>query len=523
MKFRCNLFTPLLLVGSTLAAMAQSPHGNVVPPPKLRKPILDVFVDLNAVHKWNDSNGDTWDPCWTDDDNLYASNNDGRGFGTQSRNIAFHRLSGSAIEQLVGKCVNPMDEYGASSQKEADGATWKSMGHECVDSTFYIFVSRHTYGNESKDPLMRQTAVNASLIKSSDHGRTWTRAAAENYKHPMWPGSRFGAAYFVHYGQNGGRVARDAADRYVYAISNNGFWNGGDNYIVGRVERKKLPHLNAADWTYYAGGAGDDATWTARLDLADPVLNLPGQCGSAPACYVPALDTYIMAVWYLPVKLTKWYEPGEMKYDFYQADHPWGPWHFVSSLSDKRITGGHMYGPTIGAKFQQSDPLGAKVWMFTSGCPFDDKPSSLYKAWAIPLVLRTAALPPSVLVNDDDPAIRYAGEWLHSTGRHFGDIGDNVHSTLAAGASAELTFTGTGIELISEKNVDHGLMDVFLDDQLRQTVDISVRNFPRLAQVVIFRNYHLAAGQHTIKVVNRGPDYGIIDAFRVYGSVEQAK
>ena len=40
----------------------------------------------------------------------------------------------------------------------------------------------------------------------------------------MWPGRRFGAPYFIHYGRNGGQVTQDAANRYVYALSNNGFW-----------------------------------------------------------------------------------------------------------------------------------------------------------------------------------------------------------------------------------------------------------------------------------------------------------
>ena len=176
-----------------------------------------------------------------------------------------------------------------------------------------------------------------------------------------------------------------------------------------------------------------------------------------------------------------------------------------------------MYGPTIGPKFQESDPLGATVWLFTSGCPFDDKPSSLYKAWAIPLVLRTLPLPPAVVLNDDNPAIRYRGTWQHSVGRRYGDIGGDVHATEAAGASAELAFTGTGIELISEKNADHGAMEVYVDGKLRHTADLSLRNFPRLSQVVVYRSYGLALGRHTIKVVNKGPGFGIIDAFRVYG------
>ena len=143
------------------------------------RPIADVFVDLNHIHKWDQSNGDTWDPFWADDDQLYAFNCDGRGFGTQARNLAFHQLRGDAPQRLVGRLVNSMDAYGNADQKEADGATWKALGQECIDGVFYAFVSRHTYGHESHDRLMRQTAANASLIASSDRGRTWTRGAGE--------------------------------------------------------------------------------------------------------------------------------------------------------------------------------------------------------------------------------------------------------------------------------------------------------------------------------------------------------
>jgi hypothetical protein len=39
------------------------------------------MLDLDNLHKWDNSNGDTWDPFWADDDALYAFNCDGRGFG----------------------------------------------------------------------------------------------------------------------------------------------------------------------------------------------------------------------------------------------------------------------------------------------------------------------------------------------------------------------------------------------------------------------------------------------------------
>src|SRR5208283_5870439 len=126
-------------------------------------PITDVQLDLAHIYKWDQSNGDTWDPFWADDNQLYAFNCDGRGFGTQPRNLAFHRLTGDSPHRLIGTLVNSMDTYGTANQKEADGATWKALGQECIDGAFYVFVSRHTYGNESHDPFLRQTAVNASL------------------------------------------------------------------------------------------------------------------------------------------------------------------------------------------------------------------------------------------------------------------------------------------------------------------------------------------------------------------------
>jgi hypothetical protein len=501
--------SPALLLA--ILPLLASQSANAAPP------ITDVRLDLARIYKWDNSNGDTWDPFWADDDQLYAFNCDGRGFGTQQRNLAFHRLAGDSPHRLIGSLVNSMDAYGAANKKEADGATWKALGQECIDGTFYAFVSRHTYGNESHDPLLRQTAVNSSLIKSTDRGLTWTRPAAENYQSPMWPGPRFGAPYFIHYGRNGGAATRDAADRYVYALSNNGFWNNGDDYILARIERKRLPGLRVADWTYWTGGDGLDArSWSARIDRARPILTLPGQCGSGPACYVPALKTYLLVAWYIPTKLKKWFEPAEMKYDFYQAGHPWGPWTRICSHSDRFLVGGHMYGPSLCARFQEPSGPDVKMSLFTSGCPFEDKPAGLYKMWEIPLILQTAPLPPSVLVNDDDPAITYRGQWKSVVRGGCGYYHDDLHATTHAGDSLELAFTGTAIEYIAEKYKDLGNVDIYIDGALRANVNLAMQNFPRISQVVAFRADSLPAGRHTIRIVSKSGAYAVIDAFQVF-------
>ena len=118
------------------------------------------------------------------------------------RDLAFDVFSGSEFESLSGSQVNTMDEYGKSGAKRAYNATWKVCGQECIDGVFYAFVSRNVNTHESHDPLLRQTALNSSLIKSTDRGRTWTRTAEENYRRPMWPGPASGASMFVHYGKS---------------------------------------------------------------------------------------------------------------------------------------------------------------------------------------------------------------------------------------------------------------------------------------------------------------------------------
>jgi len=504
---------------SLVAELGRPPlWGQVVDAARGATAITDVFMDLNDLHKWDQSNGDTWDPFWADDDNLYAFNCDGRGFGTQPRNLAFNQLLGDSPRALTGRIVNSMDEYGTAGKKEADNATWKACGQECIDSIFYAFVSRNVYGSDSKDPLLRQTAFNASLIKSTDRGLTWTRSAAENYTRPMWPGRRFGSPFFVHYGKNGGTVSQDGARQYVYAISPNGFWNDGDDYILGRVERTRLQGLDASDWTYYAGGDGISAdNWSKQIYHAIPVLSLPAKCGQTPPCYISPLGVYLMISWYNTQKMTKWFEPNEMRYDFYQAEHPWGPWRFIRSHSDSHITGGHFYGPSLCARFQERRGREVVIPLFTSGCPFEDVPSGLYKLWEIPLVLRTTPEPYSTLINDDDARIIYNGNWRASSHRGFSDYRDDVHYTTTENDSAEFPFRGTGIEYIAEKHSELGNVDVFLDGALKCHVSLHLENFPRLSQVVMFRIVGLSDSAHTIRIVNKSSATAVIDAFRVYG------
>lgn len=479
--------------------------------------VADIFLDLNRIHKWDDANGDTWDPFWADDENLYAFNCDGRGFGSNAMNLAFNKLSGNAPDTLVGTQVNPMGEYGKGGQKGPDNATWKACGQECIDGVFYAFVSRNTYGSDSHDPLTRQTALNASLIKSTDRGLVWTRGAQENYQHPMWPGSSFGAPFFVHYGRNGGQVEQDGANQYVYACSTNGFWNDGDTLILGRVLRSQLSRLNSADWEYLSGADGSAVSnWSRSIDRAIPILDRPARCGQTPITFIHELGMYLLVSWYNTETMTKWFEPNRMRYDFYQAPHPWGPWTPVGSADDSFLgPGWHMYGPSICAAFQERRGEDIELSLFTSGCPFEDVHTSVYKMWRIPLLLKSKPIPSSRFVPATDAEIKYTGIWFPWT-TTADDRNDLPRATQSKGASAEFSFTGTGIAYIGEKTVGLGEADIFLDGEKQGTTSLLVEDFPVLLGVTLYVKQDLLRGKHNLKIVCRADTRINLEGFRVY-------
>jgi hypothetical protein len=478
--------------------------------------IVELELDLDRIHKWDDSNGDTWDPFWADDDRLYSFNCDGRGFGKEQENLAFNRFDGETLSSLAGVQINPMREYGPANQHGKDNATWKACGQECIDGVFYSFVSRNIYGNESGDPSMRQTAFNASLIKSADRGLTWQRKADENYARPMWPGPKFGAPFFVHCGKNGGNVERDGALEYIYAASTNGFWNDGDSLILGRVRRKALPRLDASDWEYFTGGEGvSPGSWSKHIDSAAPILEQPAKCGQTPICYVPALGVYLLISWYNPAFLAKWFEPTEMCYDFYQAEHPWGPWSLIRSTSDTFLApGSHMYGPSLCAKFQESNGSEIRITLFTSGCQFEDKPSGIYKAWTIPLVLRTEPLPPFDVRPAWSAEIQFSGEWARMASPPNAHA--EVRESRKKGDSLTTSFLGTGIEYVAQKAEGNGEVDLYLDGKLERRIPLGLKNFPTLSEVAVFKVHGLPRSQHALRIVNAGVHPVTIQYFKIF-------
>ena len=336
-------------------------------------------ISVGAPIPVADSEGDTWAPTWAANGNLYSPSNDTTGFYSAPKaNIAFNRIDGNDPRHLGGKTISPMLPYGKESERGPDGCTWKSSGCACIDGVLYWVVARHRYGEESGDPHRRQNAQNASIIKSVDYGRTWTRSEALNYHTPMFPGRRFATPYFIEFGRNG--VAPRNVGDYVYAISNNGFWDCGDDMIVGRVARRDIGGLKAADWEFFTGGSGDAASWTGNMDQAAPILRGPWKFGMTGATYLRRYQRYLMIGWYYPAGGGKMAGAAtHTVWDFYEAPRPWGPWTNIGSY-DSKPSG--YYSPQVCPKFQTSE----HVYAFTAGNWSSPKD---YRLTVVPLTIQT--------------------------------------------------------------------------------------------------------------------------------------
>jgi len=508
-------------------------------------PIAEVFVDVSQLHHDAKSNGDTWDYLWADDDQLYSFGCDGKGYGAPNpMNLNFNCLKGTAWNDLTGQLVNPMEEYGANGAYLADhstqlvgrdwskiprGPNWKVTGADCIDGGFYAFVAGNWYGNqkayggESLDPAMRQTVNGMSLIKSMDKGRTWSRPMAENARQPMWTNRWFSTGFFFKYGQNGGHTAQDDQDKYVYVMSNDGYWNSGSAFYLGRVPRARIGRLDVADWEYFSRGS-----WSSDLTRATPVPGLPNgenKCTMGTPVWLAALHKYVAPVWYDTGDYHQWYFPQDVTFAFYQADHPWGPWAYVGEMSardfiaDRTGKAHRWYGPVFSPKFITNHPDGrVTAILLFSGSTWENTPASLYKNNSCPVTFYPRPWP-KLRETFNDTAAQYSADWQYQTNRNVGDWNNDAHVTTQTGGCCDFTFAGEGIEVLSEKFHDQGEMAVTLDGVAQGRCELHQDPMPRLYRVPVFRRLDLAPGRHTLRLTNTATNgaYCLVDGFRVYG------
>jgi hypothetical protein len=123
------------------------------------------------------------------------------------------------------------------------------------------------------------------------------------------------------------------------------------------------------------------------------------------------------------------------------------------------------------------------------------------------------ATSPSNVVDDDDLRIGYHGSWSSSGSRGIGDLDDGVHYTQQDGATATITFTGTGISFLTETNSDEGQIGVTLDGASKPVVDANTAN--RQVQQRLYSVAGLTAGSHTLTLTKLSGTYFLVDGFQL--------
>jgi hypothetical protein len=486
--------------------------------------------------KYSQGSGDTWYNTWANDGNIYATSNDTHGFnGTCDSDIAINELAGSDPTQLTEPYINCMTSFGhiADVSQDPDDCSWKSGGIISVSGTLYLAVARQGWTGACKDESNgEQPSLDASIVKSTDDGRTWSNGfgatddpggaapqwdAAAGRVQAMFPGQGFSAPFFINYGQDDNPASTaDGGDQYVYAVSNDGYAYDGNYLILGRVLRSQIGDLNAADWQFYSGPVGGDgmnsADWSSDLSQATHILTAAHQLSQPDIQYYPSLHEYVLASFYYPWT-SSWPSNGSAHsstFSFYEAPHPWGPWIqflnkpttmtvcYIDCQPQNTMPLG-LYDPAPVSKFARMEGLSNIIFTsgdFTSATRYDDP--ELYMLHTLPLTLTSRDYH---ITDDSSPAITYTGSWSSSTFQSFGvtDYFDGSESSSSTpGASASFTFTGPTIEWIGSTNDNQGYASVSIDGGTPTTVDTYSPTSDD--QVTLFKSTGLSPGKHTITI-----------------------
>ncbi|MFJ7212968.1 DUF4185 domain-containing protein [Amycolatopsis sp. NPDC098790] len=283
----------------------------------------------NTVHG-EPSHGDLWPSCHGDDGALYTANGDGIGFAPPhaqdpvTEDIVFNRVSGSPYwtstrSPIVGSAVSVGGNPADAGPGKTIGQIWtgggeynrKPTGLLCVDHTFYLAVQ-----DLRKD---FSVAPAATILKSTDHGKTWTW----NQDKPMFGGfpfqHRFTTVFFLDYGRDS---VNSPDPEHVYAYGLDESWAMRQDLYLARVPKSSIQDVTTWQWSTGPG------TWSASgvMDRAAVIHDDAGHLSQGSVVYDKPLGRYIYTSWSETATDKNAGVLGGSTWEFYESPAPWGPW-----------------------------------------------------------------------------------------------------------------------------------------------------------------------------------------------------
>lgn len=273
---------------------------------------------------------------------------------------------------------------------------------------------------------------------------------------------------------------------------------------------------------------GDTFTWPNLLSISPEgialapcdVYIIDGTFGVGQATAEMLMQSHSGRIEFLPALPKQWSEgniEGMSAEGAFEVDFTWKDYTIskASITSKKGNTANILKNAAVNwDNIAVFDSKGEKV---TTGG--DDKLLTFETEEGETYTLRTAdgrELQTGRIINDNDSRIQYTGFNYHNDRSGRGDIGGDVHFSEHTGSAAELTFTGTGIDVLAEKDTDGKKAKVYIDGELKGEYSAYSETYE--AQGVLCSIDGLDAGTHTVKV-EQSEDGGflVLDAFAVRG------
>ena len=274
-------------------------------PPYPPSPVIREVVSAPARTIVRHAAGsDNWPVTWADDDAIYTTWGDGRGFDPivpQKLSLGFARIDGMP-GSFTGTNIRSTAEQLGDGRKGRKG--W---GMLCVDGVLYLAMG-HADGNGGQ----------SQLAWSRDHARTWEFAD--------WVFPQFGLVGFVNYGKD----YRGARDDYVYAYSHDGPQadTPADRFVLMRAPKRSDQRAKRLGVLRATGRSKRAAVWTPDIERRGAVFSHRDGCLRSAMTYNAALSRYLW--WQQIPAAPNSDDRGDTRFEggfgVYDAPEPWGPW-----------------------------------------------------------------------------------------------------------------------------------------------------------------------------------------------------
>jgi len=185
-------------------------------------------------------NGDLWPSCWAEDDNLYAANGDGKGFGKVYTDMAVSRISG-APRKLTGT----HDRHQRSVPTGA-AVSIPANRRELLCRGGAIYLAFQNLNESTFDDAPQPRSPNPSITEPLGLGMQARPMFGTPSNAASPKAYKFTTIFFLDYGQD----SANAIDGYVYAYASNNNWRSQEAMFLGRVPAEKVQ--TRASWEFYA-------------------------------------------------------------------------------------------------------------------------------------------------------------------------------------------------------------------------------------------------------------------------------